>query len=79
MVAVFVHISNTHRSAQHAMEFKQLPSMKVKGKEHPIDVFMPTGVLISKVQTGPELVCRFHPPGWHCWCLPLYENQPEEE
>lgn len=47
---------NTHRSAEHAMEFKQLPSMMVKGKEHPIEVFMPTGSLIHKVQTGLELV-----------------------
>lgn len=46
------------------MEFKQLPSMMVKGKEHPIEVFMPTGALIHKVQTGPELVRTDHLLEW---------------
>ncbi|CDI73907.1 adenylate cyclase, putative [Eimeria praecox] len=58
--------ANTHRSAQHAMEFKQLPSMKVKGKEHPIEVFMPTGTLINTAQTGPELGPLLSWPGWPC-------------
>ncbi|CDJ50309.1 adenylate cyclase, putative [Eimeria brunetti] len=52
--------ANTYNSAQHAMEFKQLPSMKVKGKEHLIEVYMPTGTLINTVQTGPEVVSRLH-------------------
>ncbi|CDJ34954.1 LOW QUALITY PROTEIN: adenylate cyclase, putative [Eimeria mitis] len=58
--------ANTHRAAEHAMEFKQLPSMKVKGKEHPIEVFMPTGALISTVKTGPELGPLLSWPGWPC-------------
>ncbi|KAL8273282.1 hypothetical protein Esti_002783 [Eimeria stiedai] len=58
--------ANTHRAAEHAMEFKQLPSMMVKGKEHPIEVFMPTGALIHKVQTGPELGPLLSWPGWPC-------------
>ncbi|KAL8452315.1 hypothetical protein Emag_002434 [Eimeria magna] len=57
---------NTHRAAKHAMEFKELPSMMVKGKEHPIEVFMPTGALIHKVQTGPELGPLLSWPGWPC-------------
>ena len=59
------------------MEFKQLPSMKVKGKEHPIEVFMPTGTLINKVQTGPELVGWCHTPEWNCCCTRQYESQHE--
>ncbi|KAL8431561.1 hypothetical protein Efla_000607 [Eimeria flavescens] len=56
--------ASTHRAAEHAMEFKQLPSMMVKGKEHPIEVFMPTGALINKVQSGPELGPLLSWPGW---------------
>ncbi|KAL8452190.1 hypothetical protein Emed_001497 [Eimeria media] len=62
---IFVDV-NTHRAAKHAMEFKELPSMMVKGKEHPIEVFMPTGALIHKVQTGPELGPLLSWPGWPC-------------
>ncbi|XP_026192791.1 uncharacterized protein LOC34622195 [Cyclospora cayetanensis] len=58
--------ANTHRSAEHAMEFKQLPSMLVKGKENPIEVYMPTGALIHKPQTGPELGPLLSWPGWPC-------------
>ncbi|PFH35735.1 putative adenylate cyclase [Besnoitia besnoiti] len=44
---IFVDV-NTFQAARHALEFKQLPSMHVKGKEHPVQVFMPTGVLINQ-------------------------------
>ncbi|PHJ17195.1 adenylate, partial [Cystoisospora suis] len=43
---IFVDV-NTFKAARHALEFKQLPSMHVKGKEHPVQVFMPTGVMIN--------------------------------
>lgn len=64
-----VYNSNTYRSAQHAMEFQQLPSMMVKGKEHPIEVYMPTGALINKVQTGPEMVKHSIASQRHCVVL----------
>ncbi|KFH16613.1 putative adenylate cyclase, partial [Toxoplasma gondii MAS] len=45
---------NTFQAARHALEFKQLPSMHVKGKEHPVQVFMPTGVMINQKKDAVE-------------------------
>lgn len=49
---------NTFKAARHALEFKQLPSMHVKGKEHPVQVFMPTGVMINPRKDQLEDVSR---------------------
>ncbi|KFG52089.1 putative adenylate cyclase [Toxoplasma gondii p89] len=50
---IFVDV-NTFQAARHALEFKQLPSMHVKGKEHPVQVFMPTGVMINQKKDAVE-------------------------
>lgn len=53
---IFCNFRNTYRDAKHALEFKPLASMMVKGKENPIEVYMPNGTVINAVNAEPELV-----------------------